>query len=314
MSASNSFSESTIQTVLDEAVSDYFDGCRGRIEGFITRHFRFPGAWYINKRALGWDLLRAPVNLFWAPFNMLVLLLAWLIQRLGWHRLGNLLRRVPGGLNTRVQIHIADLIYSDLLRPSDNIDGPDLLQRTLVDAFDELVEPEVHNHRVVRELEPVIADALLHYGLTRTASADISNSLMSAAIGVFAFKKFTPGGIAVGLLLASWWAQRVAIEGFFFGDFLGGLYYGLFPAQPSIGLSLVSIAVVLACLAVFASFSGLITDPIQSWTGLHKYRLNKMIDHLQKDFESNSNNTFSPKDPYLARILEILDAAKSQLL
>jgi len=118
----------------------------------------------------------------------------------------------------------------------------------------------------------------------------------------------------VGLLLASWWAQRQAIENFFFGDFLGGLYYGLFPAQPSVRLSLVGIAAVLACLAVFASLSGLITDPIQSWTGLHRYRLNKMIDHLQKDFEASSSNTFRPKDPYLARMLDILDATKSHLL
>ena len=245
---------------------------------------------------------------------MLILLLASLLQRLGWYRLANPLRRVPGGLNTRVQTHIADLIYSDLLRPSDNTNGSGQLQRTIVAALDELVAPEIHNQKMVRELEPVIADALGQYGLTRTASADITNSLMSAAIGAFAFKKFAPGGIAVGLLLASWWAQKLAVGGFFFGEFLGGLYYGLFPAQPTIGLSLVSIALVLACLAVFASLSGLITDPIQSWTGLHKYRLNKMIDHLQKDYERKRNNTFSPKDPYLARILEILDAAKSQLL
>ena len=34
---------------------------------------------------------------------------------------------------------------------------------------------------------------------------------------------------------------------------------------------------------------------------------------IQRDLESGSDNTFHPKDPYLARILEILDAVRSHL-
>ena len=310
----NSFTEPIVQSVINKAVNDYFDGCRGRIDGFIVRHFRYPGAWHNNKPGFGWDLLRAPFNLFWAPVYLLSVLLARVSRRLGWRQLSNLLAQVPEGLTTTVQIHIAERIYTDLLQCTDSTDKPNQLQEAIAKAFDDLVEPDVHNKEMLRELAPVIAEALSQYGLTRTASADITNSLVSTVVGAFAFQKFTPGGIAVGLLIASWLAQKQAIESFIFGEFLGGLYYRLFPVDPTLGWNLLGIALVLCCLAIFALFSGLLTDPVQSWTGLHKNRLNKMIDHLQKDFEAESSSTFRPKDSWLARILEILDAAKSQLV
>jgi len=309
----NSLSESTVQAVIERASTAYFDTCRSRVDDFIAQHFRYPGAWYTNRPALGWDLLRAPVNLLWAPVYMLALLFAWLAQRLGWQTLATTLRRAPGGLDTKVQAHIADLICRDLLQRKGGPEDPDLLHDMLVHALDELAAPQASDQQLTRELDSVISDALSQYGSARSASAEISNALLSAALGAFAFKKFTPGGLAVGLLLASWLAQKQAIENFFFGDFLGGLYYGLFPAQPGVGLSLLGITAALAFLAAFSAMSGLILDPLQSWTGLHRYRLNKMINHLQDDFEADSSNTFFPKDHYLARLMDLLDAAKSQL-
>ena len=114
-------------------------------------------------------------------------------------------------------------------------------------------------------------------------------------------------------MLAGWFAQTTAINEFFLGSYLGEIYYRWFPTEPSLIMTVISITLVLVTFATFASFSGLITDPIQSWTGIHRYRLQKFLKHLQADFNQKSENSFSPKDPYVARILELLDAAKSQL-
>ena len=312
--AINSLQETTVRAAINGASNAYFDACRSRVDAFVAQHFRYPGAWSTNKSALGWDLLRAPVNLFWAPIYLLILFFAWLAQRLGFHTLAAGLRRAPAGLDTSVQTHIADLIYRDLLRRGTGPDNQDQLHEMLVHALDELVTPQAMDQQLTRELDSVISDALSQYALARNASADISNSLLSTMLGAFAFKKFTPGGLAVGLILASWLAQKQAIENFFFGDFLGGLYYGLFPAQPGVGLSLLGVTAALACLAAFSALSGLILDPLQSWTGLHRRRLNKMINHLQQDFEASSSNTFFPREQYVARVMDLLDAAKSQVL
>jgi hypothetical protein len=295
--AGDAAAQAALQVALSRAVSDYFDGCRDRIDPFVARHFRYPGAWRTNRRALGWDLLRAPANLLWAPFYLLCLLLASLSTLLGCYRLGALLRRAPDGLTTEVQCHIAGLIQSELLSRPGRADAPGRNEPTAGPA-----------------LEPVIAAALAQYGLTRTASADIANSLLSTALGVFAFQKFTPGGIAVGMLLASWLAREQAVGSFFLGEFFGRIYYTLLPAEPSAGMTLLGIALAACALSVFASLSGLLTDPLQARTGLHRRRLQRMIDHLQRDFEAGSGSTFSPRDPWVARILDLLDVAKSHVM
>ena len=275
------------QVAIREAGRQYFSDCRQRVDGFVAAHFRYPGAWETNRPALGWDLLRAPVNLFWAPVYVLAMSLRWVARRAGLSGLAALLAHCPSGLRTRVQQNVAGLIYRELFRWGSE---DDLTHRVAL-ALDDLAE-------------------LSRYGLTRTATADITNSLASAALGAFAFQKFTPGGIAMGLVLASWYARRQAEETFFLGDFLGAVFYSVFPVEPSWELQALGVGMVLACLAAFASFSGLITDPVQSVLGLHRYRLRRMIDSVEKDFERAASGSFNPKSPYLARVLELIDAAR----
>ena len=57
-----------LDTVVEDVLRAHFDACRHRVTPFVTAHFRYPGAWDTNKRALGLDLIRAPANLMWAPF------------------------------------------------------------------------------------------------------------------------------------------------------------------------------------------------------------------------------------------------------
>lgn len=299
-----------LEAVIRRAATEYFDECRGRVDSFVATHFLYPGAWRTNRLALGWDLLRAPVNLFWAPVFFTVILLRWLACRCGLSRVGALLGQVPTGIRTRVQEHVAERIQADLLRS----DAPNGLADKVVMALRDQADGNPQGLVVADRLERVVADISTQYGATRTATADITNSLTSTVLGAFAFKQFTPGGIALGLLLASWLAQRQAREDFLLGEFLGGIYYGMFPAEPTLELQLAGVAAALACLAAFASFSGLLTDPLQAACGLHRHRLDKMIDSIEWDFLHGGGGSFNPKSPYLARILELLDAAKIHLV
>jgi len=303
-----------ILAAINRGVQRYFDDCRAEVQPFIKLNFRYPGCWHTNKSAWGWDLLRAPVNLFWAPFYELAMVLGQLFKKLGIKGLGNLLVQTPSGLTTSVQKHIAWLLHNELLKRPFDKNTIDHLDQCVVEELDKLAGPDVDHRALIAELEPVINDALNQYAITRTASADITNSLVSTLAGAFAFQKFTPGGFAIGFSIAAVISVEWSKQNFIFGDFLGGLYYSLFPPEPTLGTTLLSIAGVLFALAVFASLSGLITDPIQSGLGIHKRRLNKMINQLEYDFLRKQVGGFRPKDQYLARILEILDAAKVQIL
>ncbi|MBR9913072.1 MAG: hypothetical protein GYB33_22255 [Gammaproteobacteria bacterium] len=304
-----------IEDALLAAARSYFDDCRQRIPGFIDRHFNYPGAWHTNKVALGLDILRAPLNLLWAPIYAGACLLKFFIRKSRRQRLYRFLDRIPAGLDTRVQQHVSELIYTELLQTSEQASALEdyvlaALQQSYSGQYPAAPGDQAH---LRQQLEPLIEDAMLQYQVTRTASADITNTFACTVLGAFAFQKFTPGGIGVGLLLASILAKTIAARDFIFGSFLGGLYYAAFPPTPSLATTFSSVLIVLLGLAAFASLSGLLADPIQAATGLHRRRLNRLIDHLEDDFRRKTRGGFRPKDQFVARVLDMFDMVKSNL-
>lgn len=309
-------SEAEIEQAIRSGIQNYFDDCRKRVPEFIDRHFHYPGAWATNRMALGWDMVRAPINLLWAPVYALACLVKILLPKhpgLIWlHRIAS---RVPAGFTTRVQTHISQLIQKDLLNNGQN--SP-LMESYLVDALEALYAR--HSTRSVDRrqfntlVEPLVSDALSQYRVTRTASADITNSISCTILGAFAFQKFTPGGIGLGVVLASVLAQTLAARDFILGETIGTWYYSWFPPEPSLATTAMVMAAVLAALAAFAALSGIISDPLQAATGLHRRRLLKLLDHLQQDVTTSTGSSFRPKDQFVARVLDMFDMIRAGLL
>ncbi len=296
------------QEILETGIQDYFNGRLQHVPCFVKTHFQYPGCWHINKLAFGSDLLRAPVNLLWAPFYVAIVLVCMVCSLCGFRWAGNLAAKMPGGFTTRVQSHVNELVKAELI---DEEAMGDFLTQRLQRALPNAYETErIDNHN---RLEIIVKDALSQLMLTRTASADISNTLLSTAMGALLFKKFTPGGIGIGFVLAAVWAQEHAARNFFLGDWAGKWFYTLFPPSPGLIEQVIAVFLVMLMLSVFASFSGLLTDPVQAHLGLHSRRLRKMLRQLEQDMLARSKSRFKPLDPYVARILEIFDLLKAQL-
>lgn len=305
--------QTDIEAAVSAAADRYFAGCRQRIPGLIDRHFRYPGAIRTNRVALGWDLLRAPLNLFWAPVYALLCLLRFSLRKLGYFpRIQDLLQRTPAGFTTRVQTHISDLILAELLNTPD---APNLLEDTIIAELQSLAAkhqlPAQSDQQFHQLLEPIVEAALIQYQVTRTASADITNSLTCTLLGAFAFQKFTPGGIGIAFILASLLSQFTASRNFWLGDQLGSLYYQLFPPTPSLTMTIGMLALVMTLLAILAALSGMLIDPIQAASGLHQRRLHKLIDHLEKDFQQKTQGSFRPRDQFVARIMDAFDLLRA---
>lgn len=311
-----SISDAEVEQAIRAGIARYFDDCRARVPAFIDRHFHYPGAIATNRMALGWDMVRAPLNLLWAPVYALACLVRILVpQRTGLRWLHAVARRVPAGLTTRVQEHISALILVDLL--NDGRNGP-LLEQYLVEALEEVYarhNREPVDHQRFRELiEPLFAETLSQYRVTRTASADITSNLTCTVLGAFAFQKFTPGGIGLGLVLATMLAKTLAARDFILGETIGHWYYGWFPPEPSLATTAMVILAVMALLSAFAALSGMIFDPVQAAVGLHRRRLHKLLDHLQRDLTRNTQSSFRPKDQFVARIMDAFDMVRAGLL
>ena len=291
----------------------YFSACRQRIPTFAKKHFSYPGAWHTNKVAFGWDLLRMPVNLLWAPLYLIIQLLALACQAANWYKAHDLLHKTPTGFTTKVQKQMVENINRELLGNTPEVCDNEFHQyliaelTTLANSRD-----NINTQAFINTIDPILNEALAQYAITRTASADITNTALSTALGALMLKKFTPGGLGFGLLIAAFVAKGQYSRDFIFGETLGNYYYALFPPSPSLALIAGCTLGVMCILAVLASFSGLLSDPIQYHTRLHHYRLKKFINHLERDFTARSETTFKPKDQYLARIMEVLDTFKTQ--
>lgn len=49
--------------IVSDAASRYFESRRSRVDAFVDRHFSLVGSAAIHRKAVGWDMLKAPANI-----------------------------------------------------------------------------------------------------------------------------------------------------------------------------------------------------------------------------------------------------------
>src|SRR5262249_57406959 len=59
-----------VELTVTEAAQLYFESRRLRVDAFVDRHFSLAGSLTLHRRALGWDVLRVPVNILLAVPNI----------------------------------------------------------------------------------------------------------------------------------------------------------------------------------------------------------------------------------------------------
>src|SRR5215470_19274998 len=92
--------------VVDDAIARYFAERHRRVGPFVDRHFSLRGALVLHRRALGWDIVKAPVNLALAVPQVGLKLAGAALDRAGARRAGRGLRRVNLLLKTKVAAEI----------------------------------------------------------------------------------------------------------------------------------------------------------------------------------------------------------------
>jgi len=102
-------------TIVRDAAHRYIASRRERIDAFVDCHFTLAGSLALHRRAIGWDLLRAPANLFLAGPALAVKLAEWTARRAGCARLSAWLARRNLLLETDVAREIEWLVATELL-------------------------------------------------------------------------------------------------------------------------------------------------------------------------------------------------------
>ncbi len=302
--------------VVRAAVRRYVASRRARIPGFVDRHFGLKGSLRLNRRAFGWDVARAPANLaLAAPF--LASRLAAVGARAGrFGRAADWLEHRSLYLTTDVAREVEWLIFTELLelpysqkrrRTDRDALAEEVLRDPRVDAALERALEGLEQPADRRRLRLWLSDTMATYTNTRVSAADLTNALLGAGAGGLAFHKLTPGMMSLGPVAAQALAQKAAIAAFPLGAGAGALWYGAFPAAAPLAVGIGVTGGLMALGAVFAAFSGVITDPIQRALGFHRRRLERLIDSLERELADPGGGRYTVRDHYVARLLDVFE-------
>lgn len=306
-----------------EAVARYIASRRERIPEFTQEHFSLKGSARLHRHAIGWDLIKAPVNAGASVLTALQNLGAKALEIGGAPQHAAKIKGKALFITTEVSEQINQLIYEQLLElpyqgaASTFVDGlmAEILNASEIQALYRATLETLAHADDKTALEQKLTEAFADYAHSRTAAADIAVTLASAATGFVLLHKVTPGLASLSTAIAQSLAQSVAAHTFWAGPWAGRLYYGVAGASATPLLSIGTFTTVLIPAALVATFSGIATDPIQLKLGLHDKRLNVLLDNLEKVLLGEEGVEISVKEHYIARILDVLDwlaiAAKS---
>lgn len=310
-----SVDEALVRKAVREGVEAYIANRRNSIDDFVDNHYSFKGAYQLNKKALGWDILKAPANIAWAPIHLLSILGNKGAKKTGWTGGSDLFSKVPSGFRTDVESEVEWLVYTKFLclplKQKDRQSDTNLLLEFILNhpALSQWIGEkltDIHHITQFDENRIKMEQKLMHYVDSRKAASEITASLMAASANFVANKSFGVGALGIGQTAAAAIAYHSAVGSFALGSSLGGIYYSVFPATVSSGLLVTVTGGVAAALGVIAAFGGIIADPVQRKLGLHHKKLNALLDSIEKQFTEDKDE-YNLKDAYAARVLDLVD-------
>ena len=298
------------------AAQQYFESRRGRVDAFVDRRFSVAGALALHRKALGWDVLKAPTNILLAIPNIALQLSALGAQATGARQAAAFLRSRRVLLETAVGRELEWLIMTELLElpyeQGERVSSKDALAETIlsappIQAAVQQVADSIGRRADDPQFRARLEEALATYTGTRAAAAEITTTLIALGAGALTVKQATPGALALGPVLATIMAQQAAVASFPLGATLGGLWYGLFPVAASPALIAGVTGGLVGLGAVASAFAGVIADPIQRRLGLHRRRLLRLIGALEAQFFSDEAAGLVVRDHYVARLLSLFE-------
>ena len=308
--------ESAIRAAVTNGATRYIHGCEMRIEDFVRRNYSFRGALRIHSHAVGWDVIRVPINIAWSVVNLLFAAVGLIASLLRLRRVRNWIGRIPPGLETDMDRQISWLVVTELLQLPYEHGGKrserdslmeeilkDLSLRQLIDQKLEAFEEPSKKPDFQRNLKAKLSE----YGATRTGSSDAASNAALLITSKLAMGQASYGTIGAGGAVSTLVAKSIAVSNFWLGSTVGSYYYAVVPVAVSMRLFIAVTAVIAIVLALVSTFIGLLTDPIQAKLGIHQKRLRKLISAIGDDLHGRGEAKFELREKYVGRIFDVVD-------
>jgi hypothetical protein len=277
---------------------------------FIEKNFSIAGAARLHRKAVGWDLVKAPAKVVLAVPQIGLKLGAFVARKLGAAMAADrqllIETAVAAGLRGRPITDLLHLPFAEGARVSkEDALAQAILAHPRVQAnlAEENVAERASEPGFRARLEAALPDTP---GGSPEGKARDRRALRDAA-GNHRPKR----DCARRRLLKRNGAGAEGDQAS--GDLGGGragagvFSHGPFPIQASPFLVAGAKAGVVGVAAVATAFAGIVSDPVQRALGLHQRRLARFVDGLEDTFYSRGAGGFRAYDLFVARLMDLID-------
>jgi hypothetical protein len=271
---------------LEECIEQYIAECRGRVDGFVERHFSLQETIALQKQSLVSDLLCHPINALWSIPSLFLKKLIEVPVKLGWRSGTDLITLVPTGLKTRYQREVEQLIATELLdwpcTMGDRRASPNgLLERMKCHKqVGPLLASGILSEEALRELSDV-PRLVTEHSAGRIVVLDTVATVLTLAAGWLFFGDHSLGISGIGGLIARNRAKEEAASTFILGSSLGSAFYSIFPPNPSFWQIMGATLIVGLSVTAMSLLVGMLSDPCLKRVGFQHTRLNVLIDAVE---------------------------------
>ncbi|WP_374078978.1 DUF6635 family protein [Bdellovibrio bacteriovorus] len=261
---------------LDECIEKYTEDRKKRVDDFIDRHFSIQETIEIQKKSFPIDLLFNPLNALWSIPYLSLKKSVETLDKLGWAKLTPAMERVPSGIKTGYQKEVEKLIATELLDYDALV--LELRKHPTINKLIATKELTLNEFQIKAEFNKEIDK----YSSSQAMITDLSGSVMTLLTGWYFFGDKTLGIFGIGDRIARKMARDKAASGFFFGEKLGSAFYSAFPPEPTKAQVFMATLGVGVLLTAFSVFAAVMSDPLRKRLGLHKKKLNNLIESLEE--------------------------------
>jgi len=298
--------------IVEDSIRRYIASRRAKVDAFAEKHFSRAGAWSLNKRGMGGDIVKAPLNTILVAPTLALEGAAYVARKANRPDISRKLTSKDLFLKTDVSKELEWLLYTEFFELPYMHEGENW-RRSSGDA---LAREILSDPRLIAQLEPMVLAAarqaaqpggrawleetLTAYLGTRAATTELTTLTMCLTTGGALAHQMTPGLISLGPAVARVAEATLAAKGF-----SGGALFGVIP--PATAIAAGGTAALVAAASVLSAVSGVVTDPIQHRLGVHQRRLHQVLDLMEEAFLSGDRAPFVVADQYVGRIMDIAD-------
>ena len=295
----------TVILGLEECIEQYIAECRGRVDGFVERHFSLQETIALQKQSLVSDLLCHPINALWAIPSLFVKKLIEIPVKVGWRSGADLITRLPRGLKTRYQREIERLIATELLEWPCTMGDRQASQNGLLDCIKqhEQVAPLLASGALSDEALKDLSDIphlIAEHAASRALVFDTTATVLTLMTGWLFFGDHSLGISGIGDQIARNRAKDRAASTFMFGSSLGSAFYSVFPPKPSFWQVVGATLTVGLFVTAMSLLVGMLSDPCLKRVGLQHTQLTSLIDAVEDHLHRQLRKRLKPALKQLA--------------